>query len=121
MQHLRNRLEQTQARIDAHEEEHGTKLGNENEQRLKQLEKIFKPILIEKKKKANLQKTQKEKDKGQAKVDELSAAVRERDAGEARINITKSLNEQKEEEATLKRQIEEDRGVIEDENTLLGC
>jgi len=46
LQHLRNRIEQTQARVDALEEEQGSNLESESElQRLKQLEKTFKPIL----------------------------------------------------------------------------
>ena len=50
VQQLRNRIEETQAKIDALEEEQGSNVESENElQRLKQLKKIFKPILKTKK------------------------------------------------------------------------
>ena len=46
VQNLRSRMEQTKARREAMEEEHGSTLEQQNEiDRLKQLEKILKPIL----------------------------------------------------------------------------
>ena len=77
MQQLRNRIEQTQVKIDALEEEQGSNVESENElQRLKQLKKILKPILKTKKKElVALQKIPKAKDKEQAKVDKLRASI----------------------------------------------
>ena len=65
MQHLRNRLERFQARIDAHEKKHGTKLENENKmQRLKTLKKNLQADLKQEEKEiADLQKIQKQKEK----------------------------------------------------------
>ena len=123
MQHLRNRIEQTQARIDAREEEHGRKLENENEmQRLKALKKNLEADLKQEEKEiANLQKIQKQKEKELAKVGKLKlslyAKIKERNAAEARFNLTKSLDELEKEKETLERKNEEDRQVIEDENT----
>ena len=47
----------------------------------------------------------------------LSARERERNDVEARLNSTKSLDDLREQEAKLERQNEEDKRVIEDENT----
>ena len=126
VQHLRSRLEQTQAKIAALEEEHGSTLENQNEiNRLKQLEKNLKSDLKDEEKKLKeVQKKQKEQDKEKAKlqtnVDQLgtslSTKVKERNDTEAGLNRTKPLDELEERYETLKREIEEDRRIINDEN-----
>ena len=96
-QHLRDRTEQTQARIDALEEEQGSNLENKSElQRLKQLKKNLQADLEN----GALQKLEKQKDREQARVDKLTIASKEkeRDAVEERLNSTKTLEELKEQE-----------------------
>ena len=75
-----------------------------------------------KKKELNaLQKIQKAKDKEQAKVDKLRASLsakeRESNTIKARLKSTKPLDDLREQEAELERQNEEEKRVIEDENT----
>ena len=64
---------------------------------------------------------QKQKTKKQADVDKLrrsySALVKERKETEAGLNRTKPLNELDEQRETLKRKIEEDRCIMNDENS----
>ena len=124
MQNLWGRIEQTQARIDALEEEHGSNLENQNEiDRLKRLKKkdLLADLENNKKEFAALPKIQKQKDKEQTNVDKLrtslSAKVKERNDMEAGLNRTKPLDELEEQKETLKRQNEEDKRVIKDENT----
>ena len=97
MQNLRGRIEQTQSRIDALEEEHGSNLENQNEiDRLKRLKKNLQSDLENNKKEFTaLQKIQKQKDKEQTNVDKLrtslSAKVKKRNAMEAGLNSTKKI------------------------------
>ena len=122
MKNLRNRLEQVQARRDALQEEHGSSLENQNKiKELNQLEKNLKiDIKNAQKEIAALDKIQKQKTKKQADVDKLrtsySAKVKERNETEAGLNRTKPLDELEERDETLKRQIEEDQRIINDEN-----
>ena len=71
----RNKLEKTQAKIDALEEEHGSSLENQTElQRLKQMKKnLQKDFENAKKENVDLQKQVKAKEKEQAKVDKLKS------------------------------------------------
>ena len=74
----------------------------------------------EKKEIAALDKIQKRKTKKQADVDKLrtsfSAKVKERNDTEAGLNRTKPLDKLEERHETLKREIEEYRLIINDEN-----
>ena len=125
VQNLRTRLEQVQARIDALQEEHGSRLKNQNKiADLNQLEKnLQRDIKNEEKEIAALGKIQKQKSKKQADVDKLKASydakVKERNETEAGLNRTKPLDELDEQEETLKRRIEEAQRVIDDENASL--
>ena len=94
----RNKLERTQARIKAIEQEHGSILENETElQRLKQLKKNLQNDLENaKKENVDLQKQVKAKDKEQAKVDKLKSDLakkqKERNTLEERLNTTKTID-----------------------------
>ena len=123
MRDLSSKIERTQARIDAIEQEHGSSLENETElQRLKQLKKISKTILkIQKKENVSFQVQVKAKEKEQAKVDKIRADLakkqKERNTLEEKLNTTKTIDELIELEAVLKKQNEEDLEIIDDENT----
>ena len=123
VQNLRNRIEQTTARREALEEKHGSNLEQQNEiDRLKHLEKNLQADLKKEENKwKETQKKQKQLDKQQARVDTLRKLLSAKEKGrndlEARLNATKPLDTLKEQEAEIKKQIEEDRRVIEDENT----
>ena len=117
----RNKLQKTQAKIDALEEEHGSSLENETElQRLKQLRKNLQNDL-ENAKKENVDLQKQVKEKEQAKVDKLKSDLakkqKERNTLEERLNTTKTIDELNEREAELKKQIETDKLILEDENT----
>ena len=68
-----------------------------------------------------MKKTIKEREKAAKGVELLQRTLADkeqrRNAIEERLNRTKPLDELEEQKATLKRQIEEDKRVIEDENT----
>ena len=69
---MRNRIEQTQGRVDTLEGEQGSNAESESElQRLKQLKNNLQTDLENRKKLDALQKTQKQKHKEQAKVCKL--------------------------------------------------
>ena len=120
---LRSKIERTQAKIDAIEQEHGSSLENQTElQRLKQLKNNFQNDLENvKKENVDLQKQVKAKEKEQAKVDKLKSDLakkqKERNTLEERLNTTKTIDELNEREAELKKQIENDKLILEDENT----
>ena len=100
-QHLRDRIEQTQARIDALEEEQGSNLENKSElQRLKQLKNLQADLENKKTELVALQKPENQKNREQARVDKLTIASKEkeRDAVEERLNSNKTLEELKEQE-----------------------
>ena len=126
VQKLRGRIEQAQARIDALEEEQGSNLEAQTEiDRLKRLKQNLQTDLKNYEKEvATSEKIQKHraKERGQLQkdVDKLSATaaakVKERDAIEAGLNRTKTLDEMEERYETLKRANEEDQRVLDDEN-----
>ena len=122
VQDLRRRIEQTQASIDAHTQEHGTNIESESElRRLKKLKENFQNDFENAKKEvAALQKQAKTKAKAQKSVDQLRASLAakesERNTMEARLNDTRTLDDLKEQEAELQRQNEEDQAVVDDEN-----
>ena len=117
---LRQKFEQTQARIDAIEGENGSNIESEAElNRLKLLRKNYQKDLDSAKKRlASLEKVAK---KNKAQVDrertKLAQIEKERNEIEERLNNTKALDELKERENDLKRQNEEDQAIVQDENT----
>ena len=119
---LENRVEQTQAKIDSCQEEHGSNVESESElRRLQQLKNNFQKHLEETKKWLTaLQKLAKDKRKEQAKADKLKADLatkeKERNTLEEELNDTKTLDDLNEQEAKLLRQNEEDRAINNDEN-----
>ena len=119
---LSSKIERTQAKIDAIEQEHGSNIENETElQRLKQMKKnLQKDFENAKKENVDLQKQVKAKEKEQAKVDKIKsdlAKKQKRNTLEERLNTTKTIDELNEREAELKKQIETDKVILEDENT----
>ena len=119
MKDLRIRIERTQARID----QLGSNVENESELReLRQQAKNYQTDFENAKKEvAALEKQAKGKEKEKERVDKLrlnlAAKEKERNTLEERLNTSKSLDEMNEQEAELKRQNEEDRAIIDDENT----
>ena len=131
VKNIRIRLERTQATIDALNEEHGTTIDIESEnRRLKQLKKNLKNDLQNaQKENAALDKLIKTKTKVQTDVEQLRVKVvaerekiaakeRERNTVQERLNDTRTLDELKEQEAELQRQNEEDQAVIDNETAL---
>ena len=120
---LIQKIDQTNARIDYLEMEHGSNLESEAElERLKLLKKNYQKELENKKNEiAALNKIVTNKEAAQKKVDEekkkLDKKERERNLIEGRLNSTKSLDDLNEKESELKRQIEGDQAIIQDENT----
>jgi len=119
---LRQRIERTQAKIDAIQDEQGSNFERGAElRRQKQLQKNL-PTDLENAKKevAALEKQAKNKEEEQAKVDRLRASLAakesERNTIEERLNSTKTLDDLKEQESELQRQNEEDQAIIQDEN-----
>ena len=117
-QDLRTRIDKAQAKID----QLGSNIENESElrelqQRIKNYQTDFENA---KKEVAALEKQAKQKAKEQTKVDQLRASLAakesERNAMEARLNDTRTLDELKEQEAELQRQNEEDQAVIDNED-----
>ena len=123
VRNLTNRLEQTRARREAIEEEHGSTSEQQNEiDRLKQLERNLKTDLENEK--VELKQLQKRQGKtlkevkqsiGKLKKD-IFATTKERDEIELGLNKTKALSELEERHETLKRENEEDRKVVDDDN-----
>ena len=108
---LRQKFEQIQARIDAHQEEHGSNIESGAElNRLKQLRKNYQKDLDSAKKR--LASNEKEAKKNKARVDRERAKIdemeRKTDAMEERLNTMKPLEDVKEQEVELKSQNEED-------------
>ncbi|KAL9985679.1 hypothetical protein ACROYT_G008109 [Oculina patagonica] len=109
-------------RIDAKMEQLGSNVENESElRRLKQLKKNLKKDFENKKKEvAALEKQAKQKAKEQKQVDQLRASIAaketEKNTWEERLNETKTFDELHQKEDELKRQNEEDKKIIEDDN-----
>ncbi|KAL9958220.1 hypothetical protein ACROYT_G035205 [Oculina patagonica] len=122
VQDLRNRIERTQAQIEALTQEHGSNLESDSElRRLQQLKKNYQKDLDNAKKEVvAIEKQSKQKTKEQTRVDQLRASLaakeRERNTLQERLNDIRALDDLKEQEAELKRQNEEDQAVIEDDN-----
>ncbi|XP_078345101.1 uncharacterized protein LOC144630602 [Oculina patagonica] len=123
VQDLRNKIERTQAQIEALTQEHGSNLESASElRRLQQLKKNYQKDLDNAKKEVvAIEKQSKQKTKEQTRVDQLRASLaakeRERNTLQERLNDTRALDDLKEQEAELKRQNDEDQAVIQDENT----
>ena len=123
VRNLTRRIEQTQARREELETEHGSTLEQQNEiDRLKQLERNLKTDLQNER--VELKQLQKRQDKtlketrqrvGKLKQ-EIYAAAKERDELELGLNRTKPLNELDERYETLKRENETDRKIVDDDN-----
>ena len=123
VRNLTSRIEQTQARREELETEHGSTLEQQNEiDRLKQLERNLKTDLQNEK--VELKQLQKRQDKtlketrqrvGKLKQ-EIYAAAKERDELELGLTRTKPLNELDERYETLKRENEADRKIVDDDN-----
>ena len=119
---LRNKIEQNQAQIDAHTQEHGTIIESESElRRLQQLKKNLQNDFEKTKKEvAALEKQAKTKAKEQTNVDQLRAKIaakeRQRNTVQERFNDTRTLDELKEQEAELQGQNKEDQAVIDSED-----
>ena len=122
-QRLETQLEQTNQRIDNMEKEGGTVMERQMEtDRLKrESAKLKRDIKAAKEKEKEYAQTAKEQDKAAKDVEHLkrqyAAQKQKRDATEATLNRTKPLDELEAERESLKRKIEEDRRLIEDENT----
>ena len=123
IQNLRRRLEQTQAKREGIEEEHSSTLEQQKEiDRLKQLEKNLKADLENER--VELKQLQKRQDKTLKEVKQsigrlkkgIFTTTKERAEIELRLNRTKTLNELEEQYETLKRENEEDRKVVDDDN-----
>ena len=124
VQNLRRRIEETKAKIDAQEEEHGSTLEQQNEiDRLEQLEKNLKADL--KNEEIELKQLQKEQDRTLKKVKQsigklkkdIYAKTKEKNEIEVGFNRTKPLDELNAEGETLKRKIEEDREIVNDKDS----
>ena len=123
VRNLTRRIEQTQARREELETEHGSTLEQQNEiDRLKQLERNLKTDLQNER--VELKQLHKRQDKtlketrqrvGKLKQ-EIYAAAKERDELELGLNRTKPLNELDERYETLKRENETDRKIVDDDN-----
>ena len=123
IQHLKRRLEQTQAKIADLEKEPYLSISQQNElDRLKQLERNLKTALENEKVELNQLQTRKDKILATAKqaLDKaksaLSAKTKQRDETEVGLNRTKRLTELEERYETLKRKNDEDQLVIDDDN-----
>ena len=114
MQHLRNKIERTKASMEQLDP-----IENESEYRQKQqlLKNYETDYENEKKKYAALEKQEKE----QTRVDQLRASraakESERNTLEERLNTTKTLDDLNEQVNNLERKNEEDKEIINDENT----
>ena len=123
VRNLKRRIEQTQAKREELETEHGSNLEQQNEiDRLKQLERNLSADLQNER--VELKQLQKRQDKTLKETrqrvgklrQEIYAAAKERDELELGLNRTKLLNELDERYETLKRENEEDRKVVDDDN-----
>ena len=123
MRNLTRRIEQTQARREELETEHGSTLEQQNKiDRLKQLERnLSTDLQNERVELKQLQKRQsktiKETRQSIGKLkQEIYAAAKEREELELGLNRTKPLNELDERYETLKRENEADRKIVDDDN-----
>ena len=123
VRNLTRRIEQTRARREELETEHGSTLEQQNEiDRLKQLERNLKADLenerVELKQLQKRQhKTLKEAKRSVGKLkQEIYAAAKERNELELGLNRTKPLNELDERYETLRRENEADRRIVDDDN-----
>ena len=123
MENLKQKIERTQARMDALQEEHGSNLESESELRsLKQLKKNHQTEYENKKKEVaalekqakNKQKVQEKVQKERAKLDEI---VKKRNLIEERLNSTKPLDDLNERETELRQQNDEDQAIIDATDT----
>ena len=118
-----NELEQINQRIANLENEGGTVLERQNEtDRLKrQAAKLKRDIKEAKDKEKEYAHTTKERDKAAREVERLQrthdAQQQKLATEEERLNRTKPLEELNEEREALKRKIEEDRRIMDDENS----
>ena len=116
-------LEQIKTRIANIENEGGTQIEMQNEtDRLKrQKARLVRDIDESKKKSKDYEKTLKENQKATkdvARYQEIFDDEKQKEKTlEARLNRIKPLDDLKEQKETLESQIEEDKRVIEDENT----
>ena len=123
VRNLTRRIEQTQARREELETEHGSTLEQQNEiDRLKQLERNLSADLQNER--VELKQLQKRQDKTLKETrqrvgklrQEIYAAAKERNELELGLNKTKPLNELDERYKTLKRENEADRKIVDDDN-----
>ena len=118
MQHLRNKIERTKASMEQLDP-----IENESEYRQKQqlIKNYETDYENEKKKYAALEKQERQMAKEQTQIDQLRASLaakeRERNTLEERLNTTKRLDDLNEQTKDLERKNEEDREIINDENT----
>ena len=123
VQNVRNKTEQTQAKINALEGQEGSRLDNENElQRLKLLKKKLSNRIRQPEKRIRCpSENSKTKRKRARKVNKIRTAVSteegEKNTVEERLNGTKSLDKLREREGELKRKNEDDKEIIENEDT----
>jgi len=119
---LRSKIQKTDAKIDAIQDEQGSNLESEAElQRLKQQKNKYQTDLENKKKALDLlTKKARKVEKEQEKVDSLRASIAakesETNAMEKRLNQTKTLDDLKEHESELQRKSNQDKAIIQDEN-----
>ena len=123
VRNLTKRIEQTKAKREGLETEHGSTLEQQNEiDRLKQLERNLSTDLqnerVELKQLQKRQsKTLKETRQSVGKLkQEIYAAAKERAELELGLNRTKPLNELDERYETLRRENEADRKIVDDDN-----
>ena len=123
MQNLRKRIEETRAKRDALEEEHGSTIEQQNEiDRLKQLEKNLKADL--KNEEIELKELQKKTGHTTKKVKQnigklkrdIYAKTKERNEIEVGLNRTKPLDELAEDYEKLEREKKETQEIIDNEN-----
>ena len=123
IQDLEGKIERTDARIDAIQQEQGTNLESEAElRRLRLLKKNYQAEFENKKKElAVLEKQAKKNEKIKEKVDQerkkLNETEKRMKKTEERLYETKRFDELKERVNDLNRQNEEDQAIIQDENT----
>ena len=122
LQQLETQLDQTNERIDNMENEGGTMMERQMElDRLRrESAKLKRDIEAAKVKTKQFAQLAKEKDKAEREVARLKRQYddrkKKRDATEASLNRTKPLETLEVEEETLKRKIEEDQQILNDEN-----
>ena len=123
IQTLGQKIERTQARINALQEEYGSKVVSETELRgLIQRKKILEADLEKlKKESTSIEKQTKDAEKIKAKAarerQKLAEMERKRNIIEERLYSTKRSDELEDDEVRLKRLNEEDQAIIDDINT----